>query len=308
MPSRTRGLDCGDPVTEIREGGGKANMSNIESFAAQTLYYLVRNKLAVLGGVLVFLVFVLSLFAPWIAPYNPSRIDIGNILIGPSASHPFGTDDLGRDVLSRILWGGRISLEVGFVAVGIATIIGIILGSIAGYYGGWIDSLIMRAVDVMLSIPTIFLILAVIAILEPSIFNIMIVIGLTSWMEPARLIRAEFISLKERDFVLAARAIGAADSRIIMKHVLPNGLSPILVSSTMGIGGAILIESALSFLGLGVQPPTPSWGSLLSSGKDNIEIAWWLSAFPGLAILMTVLGYNLLGEGIRDALDPRQRE
>ncbi len=283
-------------------------MSNIESFAAQTLYYLVRNKLAVLGGVLVFLVFVLSLFAPWIAPYNPSRIDIGNILIGPSASHPFGTDDLGRDVLSRILWGGRISLEVGFVAVGIATIIGIILGSIAGYYGGWIDSLIMRAVDVMLSIPTIFLILAVIAILEPSIFNIMIVIGLTSWMEPARLIRAEFISLKERDFVLAARAIGAADSRIIMKHVLPNGLSPILVSSNMGIGGAILIESALSFLGLGVQPPTPSWGSLLSSGKDNIEIAWWLSAFPGLAILMTVLGYNLLGEGIRDALDPRQRE
>ncbi len=166
----------------------------------------------------------------------------------------------------------------------------------------------MRAVDIMLSIPTIFLVLAVIAILEPSIINIMIVIGLTSWMEPARLIRAEFISLKEREFVIAARAIGATDGRIIMKHVLPNGLSPILVSATMGIGGAILIESALSFLGLGVQPPTPSWGSLLSSGKDNIEIAWWLSAFPGLAILITVLGYNLLGEGIRDALDPRQRD
>ncbi len=268
----------------------------------------MKNKLAVTGGILVFLVFVLSIFAPWIAPHRPSAIDINNILVGPSFSHPLGTDDLGRDVLSRMLWGGRISLEVGFVAVGIATIIGIILGSIAGYYGGWIDSLIMRAVDIMLSIPTIFLVLAVIAILEPSILNIMIVIGLTSWMEPARLIRAEFISLKEREFVLAARAIGASDGRIIIRHVLPNGLSPILVSATMGIGGAILIESALSFLGLGVQPPTPSWGSLLSSGKDNIEIAWWLSAFPGFAILITVLGYNLLGEGLRDAFDPRQRE
>jgi peptide/nickel transport system permease protein len=283
-------------------------MNNPESFAAQTFHYLMKNKLAVTGGVLVFLVFVLSIFAPWIAPHKPAAIDINNILVGPSFSHPLGTDDLGRDVLSRMLWGGRISLEVGFVAVGIATIIGIILGSIAGYYGGWIDSLIMRAVDIMLSIPTIFLVLAVIAILEPSILNIMIVIGLTSWMEPARLIRAEFISLKEREFVLAARAIGATDGRIIIRHVLPNGLSPILVSATMGIGGAILIESALSFLGLGVQPPTPSWGSLLSSGKDNIEIAWWLSAFPGLAILITVLGYNLLGEGLRDAFDPRQRE
>jgi peptide/nickel transport system permease protein len=279
-----------------------------KSFAAQTIYYLIKNKLAVIGGMLVFCVFVLSLLAPWVAPYSPSRIDINNILIGPSLSHPLGTDDLGRDVLSRMLWGGRISLEVGFVAVGIATVIGIILGALAGYYGGWIDSMIMRAVDIMLSIPTIFLVLAVIAILEPSIINIMIVIGLTSWMEPARLIRAEFISLKEREFVIAARGIGASDGRIIVRHVLPNGLSPILVSATLGIGGAILLESSLSFLGLGVQPPTPSWGSLLSSGKDNIEIAWWLSAFPGLAILVTVLGYNLLGEGIRDALDPRQRE
>jgi peptide/nickel transport system permease protein len=166
----------------------------------------------------------------------------------------------------------------------------------------------MRGVDIMLSIPTIFLILAVIAILEPSIINIMIVIGLTGWMEPARLIRAEFISIKEREFVTAARSIGAGDKRIMLRHILPNGLSPILVSATMGVGAAILIESGLSFLGLGVQPPTPSWGSLLSSGKDNIEIAWWLSAFPGLAILLTVLGYNLLGEGIRDALDPRQQE
>ncbi len=284
-------------------------MANSESFTSQTLHYLLKNKLAVAGGMLVLLVFILSIFAPLAGPFqHPEKIDINNILVGPSVAHPLGTDELGRDVLSRMLWGGRVSLEVGFVAVGIATIIGIILGSLAGYYGGWLDSAIMRGVDIMLSIPTIFLVLAVIAILEPSIINIMIVIGLTSWMEPARLIRAEFISLKEREFVLAARAIGAEDNRIMFRHILPNGLSPILVSATMGVGGAILIESALSFLGLGVQPPTPSWGSLLSSGKDNIEIAWWLSAFPGLAILVTVLGYNLLGEGIRDALDPRQRE
>jgi len=268
----------------------------------------MKNKLAVAGGILVALVFILSIFASWVAPYDPSAIDIKNILVGPSLAHPLGTDDLGRDVLSRMLWGGRVSLKVGFVAVGIATIIGLVLGSLAGYYGGWVDSTIMRSVDIMLSIPTIFLVLAVIAILEPNIINIMIVIGLTSWMEPARLIRAEFMSLKEREFVTAAHAIGATDSRIMIKHILPNGLSPILVSATMGIGGAILIESALSFLGLGVQPPTPSWGSLLSAGKDNIEIAWWLSVFPGLAILITVLGYNLLGEGLRDAFDPRQRE
>jgi peptide/nickel transport system permease protein len=284
-------------------------MSNAATLTVQQSYYhLRRNKLAFIGGMLVLSVFVVALFAPWISPHDPSKIDIKNILVGPSSQHLFGTDDLGRDVMSRMIYGARVSLEVGFVAIGIATLIGILLGAVSGYYGGYIDSAIMRAVDIMLSIPTIFLVLAVIAILEPSIINIMVVIGLTSWMEPARLVRAEFISIKEREFVTAARALGASDGRIIFKHILPNGLSPILVSATMGIGGAVLVESALSFLGLGVQPPTPSWGSLLSSGKDNIEIAWWLSAFPGLAILITVLGYNLLGEGIRDALDPRQRE
>ena len=283
-------------------------MNGTITIAASSLRYFSKNRLAAVGGALVAVVFVVSFFAPLLSPYDPSAIDIKNILIGPSLSHPLGTDDLGRDVLSRMIWGSRVSLKVGFSAVGIATLIGILLGAVAGYYGGVLDSMIMRAVDIMLTLPTIFLILAVIAILEPSIWNIMVVIGLTSWMEPARLIRAEFLSLKEREFVVAARAIGASDARIIFRHVLPNGLSPILVSATLGIGGAILIESALSFLGLGVQPPTPSWGSLLASGKDNIEIAWWLSAFPGLAILLTVLGYNLLGEGIRDALDPRHRE
>jgi peptide/nickel transport system permease protein len=278
------------------------------SSALSSLRQFAGNRLAVIGGALVALVFVVALFAPFLSPHDPSAIDIKNILIGPTFAHPLGTDELGRDVLSRMIWGSRVSLKVGFAAVGIATLIGILLGSLAGYYGGVYDMLIMRSVDVMLTIPTIFLILAVVVILEPSIWNIMVVIGLTSWMEPARLIRAEFMSIKEREFVVAARAIGAPDGRIIFRHILPNGLSPLLVSATMGIGGAILIESGLSFLGLGVQPPTPSWGSLLASGKDHIEIAWWLSAFPGLAILLTVLGYNLLGEGIRDALDPRQRE
>jgi peptide/nickel transport system permease protein len=267
----------------------------------------MSNRLAVIGGALVATVFVVAVLAPLVAPYDPAAIDIKGILTGPGVQHPLGTDDLGRDVLSRMVWGSRVSLQVGFAAVGIATLIGVFLGALAGFYGGIVDGAIMRFVDIMLSIPTIFLILAVIAILEPSITNIMVVIGLTGWMEPARLVRAEFISLKERDFVTAARALGASDARIIFRHVLPNSLSPIFVSATMGIGGAILVESGLSFLGLGVQPPAPSWGSLLAAGKDNIEIAWWLSAFPGLAILVTVLGYNLLGEGLRDALDPRLR-
>ncbi len=283
-------------------------MSGTITITLSSLRQFAGNRLAVIGGALVALVFIVALFAPFLSPHDPSAIDIKNILIGPAFAHPLGTDELGRDVLSRMIWGSRVSLKVGFAAVGIATLIGIILGSLAGYYGGIYDMLIMRSVDVMLTIPTIFLILAVVVILEPSIWNIMVVIGLTSWMEPARLIRAEFMSIKEREFVVAARAVGAPDDRIIFRHILPNGLSPLLVSATMGIGGAILIESGLSFLGLGVQPPTPSWGSLLASGKDHIEIAWWLSAFPGLAILLTVLGYNLLGEGIRDALDPRRRE
>jgi peptide/nickel transport system permease protein len=179
------------------------------------------------------------------------------------------------------------------------------LGAVAGYYSGWTDRIIMRFIDVMLSIPTFFLILAVIAFIGSSIWNIMIVIGLTSWMGVSRLVRAEFLSLKEREFVLAARAIGASDLRIIFKHVMINSMAPVLVSAVLGVAGAVLVESALSFLGIGVQPPTPSWGNILSLGKDYIELAWWLSVFPGLAILITVLGYNLLGEGIRDSIDPR---
>ena len=267
-----------------------------------------KNKLVLAGSGLVLLLLLVSLLAPWLAPYDPGKIDLTNVLAFPSINHWFGTDPLGRDVLSRMIWGARISLKVGFVATGVAIIIGTILGAVAGYYGGWVDSVIMRFVDIMLCFPTFFLILAVIAFLEPSIWNIMIIIGLTGWMGVTRLVRADFISLRERDFVQAARAIGAGDLRIIFLHILPNAMASILVAATLGIAGAILTESALSFLGIGVQPPTPSWGNILTAGKDNIDIAWWLSLYPGLAILITVVGYNLLGEGIRDSLDPRLKK
>ena len=264
-----------------------------------------KNKIALAGSCVVILLFVVSIFAPVIAPYDPDEINLKLVLAPPSASHLCGTDQLGRDVFSRMVWGSRISLKVGFVATGIAILIGAILGAVAGYYGRWTDAVIMRFVDIMLCFPTFFHILAVIALLEPSIWNIMIIIGLTGWMGITRLVRADFTSLKERDFVLAAKAIGASDLRIIFIHILPNAMASVLVAATLGVAGAILTESALSFLGIGVQPPTPSWGNILTAGKDNIDIAWWLSLYPGLAILVTVLGYNLLGEGIRDSLDPR---
>ena len=265
------------------------------------------NKFATAGLVVIVVLFLLSLAASVLTPYQPDAIDAWHVLLPPSAEHWFGTDELGRDVLTRVIFGARVSLKVGFVAVGIAVLIGTVVGLFAGFYGGWIDTLLMRVVDIMLCFPTFFLILAVITMLEPSIYYIMIIIGLTGWMGVARLVRAEVLSLKSRDFILAARVLGASDLRIIFRHVLPNALSPVLVSATLGVAGAILTESALSFLGIGVQPPTPSWGNILTSGKDYIEFAWWLSLFPGVAILVTVLSYNLVGEGIRDALDPRRQ-
>jgi peptide/nickel transport system permease protein len=265
----------------------------------------LSNPLALGGFVIILLIFVLAMLAPVIAPYDPNEINVKAILLGPSMQHWMGTDGLGRDVLSRMLHGGRISLLVGLVAVGISTLIGILLGAVAGFYRGWVDVFIMRLVDVMLSIPSFFLILAVIAFLTPSIINIMIVIGLTSWMGVTRLVRAEFLSLCEREYVMASRTLGARDYRLIFRHLLPNSLTPIIVSAVLGVAGAVLMESGLSFLGLGVQAPQASWGNILTDGKEYIQFAWWLSLFPGLAILITVLGYNLLGEGLRDALDPR---
>jgi peptide/nickel transport system permease protein len=266
---------------------------------------ICRNPLSLSGLIVVVSLFSVALCAPLIAPHNYRAINVRAILQPPSLEHPLGTDELGRDVLSRMIWGARISLSVGFVAVGISTVIGVLLGSVAGYYGRWVERLVMRFVDMMLCFPSLLFILTVIAFVGPSIWNIMVIIGLTSWMGVARLVRAEFLSIKQREFVLAARASGAGDMRIIFLHILPNAVAPVFVSAILGVGGAVLVEGALSFLGLGVQPPTPSWGNILTAGKDNMEIAWWLSLYPGLAILITVLGYNLLGEGLRDALDPR---
>lgn len=264
-----------------------------------------RHGLLVLGLVLVGIMSISAIFAPFITSFDPHAQNMDDIFLSPSATHWFGTDGIGRDVFSRILYGGRVSLWVGFVSVGISVGIGLCLGLLAGYFRGIVDECIMRFVDIMLCFPSFFLILAVIAFLEPSILNIMIIIGLTSWMGVARLVRAEALSLRERDFIYAAKLCGASSTRILLRHILPNALAPVLVSATLGVAGAILLESSLSFLGIGAQQPLPSWGNILIDGKQALGVAWWLSLFPGLAILVTVLGYNLLGEGLRDIFDPR---
>jgi peptide/nickel transport system permease protein len=267
-----------------------------------------RNQLAVGGGVVVLILVTLAVLAPVLAPWDPNRPDTKKILNAPSRSHWLGTDPLGRDVLSRVLYGSRVSLAVGFVSVGIAAAIGVLLGAAAGYHGGMVDNIVMRLVDLMLVFPRFFLLLAVLAFLKPSIWTIMTVIGLTGWMGVARLVRAEFLTLREREFVIWSESVGAGALRIIFRHILPNAVAPILVAMTLGIPAAILTEAGLSFLGLGVQPPYATWGNILNDGRDYIEIAWWLTLYPGLAILVTVLSYNLVGEGIRDALDPRLRQ
>jgi peptide/nickel transport system permease protein len=266
-----------------------------------------KNALAVSGLAFILMISVFALFAPLVATHDPARIDSKDVLKGPSAKHIFGTDTLGRDIFSRVVYGSRVSLSIGFIAVGIAVSIGIFFGSVAGFYGGRTDFLIMRFVDIMLCFPTLFLILAVIALLEPSIFNIMMVIGATNWMGIARLVRAEVRTLKERDFVAASRVMGASDMWLISRHLIPNAVGPILVSAALGVGGAILAESALSFLGIGVQPPASSWGNILMDGKSTLGVAWWLTIFPGIFIFLTVLSCNLLGEGLRDMLEPRLR-
>ncbi|MFH0809454.1 MAG: ABC transporter permease [Pseudomonadota bacterium] len=266
-----------------------------------------RNRLALAGAAVVLAIFSVAALASLLAPYDPEAIQVSAKLVAPSAKHLLGTDQLGRDVLSRMLLGSRISLSVGFVAVFISLAIGIIVGAVAGFYGGWTDSLLMRFVDVMMCFPAFFLILTIVALLGPSILNVMIIIGATSWMGTARFVRAEFLSLRGRDFVCAARALGARDGRMIFRHMLPNSLAPVFVSATLDVATAILVEAGLSFLGFGVQPPAPSWGNILTEGRLYIFDAWWLTVFPGAAILITVLGFNLFGEGLRDALDPRLR-
>jgi len=243
-----------------------------------------------------------------IIEYSPTRTNLRNKLEPPSREHFLGTDETGRDVLSRLIWGTRISISVGFVAVGIAVSIGVFMGSLAGYYGGKVDMVILRVIETMLCFPGLIIILALIAFLGRHISIIMIVIGIISSPNVARLVRGEFLKHRESDFATAARATGLSDLRIMFRHILPNSLAPVLVDATFGVAGAILIETALSFLGLGVPPPTPSWGELLEESKRYVDFAWWLVTFPGLAIFVTVTAFNLVGEGFRDAMDPRLRQ
>ena len=251
------------------------------------------------GGVIVGLA-LLALLAPFVARQDPAAINLTQALQAPSSAHWLGTDTLGRDLWSRLVHGAQISLLIGVGAVGIAIAVGVLIGLIAGWFGGWVDQLLMRFVDIMLCFPTFFLLLAIVAMVGQSLTNIILIIGFTSWEGTARLVRAEVLSLKEREFVQAARVMGASHWRIMWRHLLPNALSPVTVSATLGVGAAILTESGLSFLGLGIQPPTASWANLLMDAKGTLGVAWWQTLFPGLAILITVLAFNLLGEGLRD--------
>lgn len=241
-------------------------------------------------------------------PYGPTRQDLRDRLKPPSNEHLLGTDDRGRDVLSRMIHASRVAISVGFVAMGIAVLIGVVLGAVAGFFGGWVDSLVLRAIETMMVFPTFFFILTVIAFLPPSIYNIMIVIGLTEWAGIARLVRGEVLRERHQDYTTAARATGLGNVRILFRHILPNAISPVFVAATFGVAGAILAESALSFLGFGIQPPQASWGELLKQGKSYVQEAWWLVTFPGVAIFATVTAFNLVGETLRDAMDPRMRQ
>ncbi len=268
-----------------------------------------RNRTAVAGLIVIVSLYLIALLTPLITPHDPNmQYDLlTRRFIGLSGQHPLGTDHFARDVLSRLLYGARISLTIGFVAVGISVTIGTLVGAVAGFFGGVVDGAIMRFVDMVIAFPRLILLITIIAIFEASIFLIIAVLGLTLWPTTARIVRGEVLSLREREFVQAAEALGYPKRRIILRHLIPNALAPVIVAATLGIGNTIVLEAGLSFLGLGVQPPTPSWGTMVANGRNFMLDAWWLSTFPGLAIVFTVLSFNLVGDGLRDALDPRLR-
>jgi len=264
---------------------------------------------ALVGALILLVLTAGAVAAPVIAANDPYKVDISAYRAGPVANHPLGTDSSGRDVFSRLLYAGRVSLSVGLVAVAIYTLIGVILGAFSGFYGGWLDACIMRLADIVLSFPALILIITVVSVLGPSIYNIMIVIGLLGWPPIARIVRALFLSLREREFVLASRTVGASNGRIIFRHMLPNALAPVIVAATFGMANAILLEAGLSFLGLGVQPPTPSWGNMLKDAQSLtvLESMPWLWIPPGTMIALAVLSINFIGDGLRDAFDVRSR-
>jgi len=265
-----------------------------------------KRPLAVAGAVIVLALYAIAILAPVLTPYDPvAHGDIpGERYMGPSADHPFGTDKFGRDVLTRVLYGSRVSLSISFLAVTLSVVLGALVGSIAGYFGGVLDAVIMRIVDALMAIPRLFLLLTCIALFSRSVWLMIILLGATGWMSASRLVRGQVLSIKERDYINAVEALGAGGRRIIFSHLIPNTLTVIIISATLRIGGIILTEAALSFLGLGVPPPTPSWGMMVFEGREVLLNAWWVSTLPGLAIVLTVVGYNLLGDGLRDAFDP----
>lgn len=274
----------------------------------RTFRAFVSNKLAVVGVVVIILFVGAAAFAPYVAPYDPYKLDLANAFAAPgSPGHLLGTDNFGRDILSRLIYGSRISLSIGIIVVLIAAGVGTGLGLLAGYFRGWVDIIIMRLVEIFYAFPFLVLVIAVIAVLGPSIFNVMWVLGLVSWPLYARLVRAQVLALREQEFVESARAAGAKGGRIIVQHILPNSLTPVIVTATFGIPQAILASAALGFLGLGVQPPTPEWGAMVSEGKDFILRAPFLITWPGIFIMAIVLSFNFVGDGLRDALDPRMR-
>lgn len=288
-----------------------ANISHKpDKMAAIIFRKFLKNKLAVAGAIAMIIIIIASVFAPLFTHYDPTSQVLLDKLMPPSKKHLLGTDQLGRDIFSRILYGGRVSLTVGFAAMIGAVIIGSVIGSVAGYFGGWVDSLLMRFVDVMISFPAIFLYITLVTIFNPGLITLIEVFALFSWMGVARLVRGEFLSLRTREFVLAARTMGLKNWRIIFLHVLPNSIGPIIVAATLQVGYLILAEAVLSYLGLGVQPPTPSWGNMLqdAQGITIMLTAWWFPLFPGLMILITVLSFNFVGDGLRDALDPKIKE
>lgn len=269
--------------------------------------FVRSTPLAALGLLILLVLVVVALFAPYISPYDPTAIRLAEGLSGPSITHPLGQDKLGRDILSRIIYGARISLYVGVATVMLSAFVGTVVGAVSGYAGGVVDEVVMRLIDILLAFPGILLAVAVMAILGPSLNNIVIALTVLGWVGYARLVRGQVLALREFEFVLAARALGADARRIITRHLVPNVLGPVIVQATFGMAGAIVAEAGLSFLGLGTQPPTPSWGSMLNDGREFLLTTPHLTTFPGLAIMTVVLGLNFLGDGLRDILDPKSR-
>ncbi len=277
---------------------------------AKAWRHFARNHLAVAGLICVVFFYIVAILAPILASHDPNIPEdvLKTRYLSLSADHFLGTDKFGRDIFSRLVYGSRISLSVGFIAVSISIVVGMWVGTVAGYFGGKVDAFLMRFVDILLAFPRLFLVLALVAVYSNSLWLTMAVLGLTGWMSTSRIVRGEVLKIKHEDFITAARALGMTDSRIIFRHILPNILAPVIIVATLGVGNIILTESFLSYLGLSVQPPTPTWGSIINDGQDNLIGAWWITTFPGLAIVLTVLAYNLIGDGLRDALDPRLRD